>query len=60
MRVTWLEALCVLAIALATLHLQPGEREARLFTLPSLAALKSAIVADNTPKRLAGGPERIR
>ncbi len=56
MRFTWLEAACVVAIAIAALQVQPGERAARLFTPPSvsLPALKGWIVADNKRARDLG------
>jgi hypothetical protein len=49
MRFTWVEAACVVAIAIAALQLQPNERTARLFTPPPVAipALKAWLVADD-------------
>ena len=50
MRIGWLEAICIVAIGVATLQLPVGERGARLFTPPSvtLSMLKEMVVA-NTP-----------
>jgi hypothetical protein len=49
-RVGWLEAICIVAIGVATLQLPVGERGARLFTPPplTLSMLKDMVVA-NTP-----------
>jgi hypothetical protein len=49
MRFGWIDAACIVAIAIAALQVQPGERSARLFTPPSFAApgLKSWLVADS-------------
>jgi hypothetical protein len=47
MRFSWLEAACVISIALAALSLSPGERGARsLASMPSLTA-KTWAVADS-------------
>lgn len=53
MRFTWLEAVCVVAIALAALHAQTGERAARLLAPPSvsLPALKGWVLADGKRPR---------
>jgi hypothetical protein len=49
-RIGWLEAVCIVAIGVATLQLPVGERGARLFTPPpvTLPMLKEMVVA-NTP-----------
>jgi hypothetical protein len=46
-RISWLEAICVVAIGIATLQLPVGERGARLFSPPSLtwSELKGMVVA---------------
>ena len=48
MRISWLEAICVVAIGVATLQLPVGERGARLFSPPplTLAALKEMVVGN--------------
>ncbi len=47
MRITWLEALCVAAIALAALQARPDAPAMRLYTPPTVEihALKDRIVA---------------
>jgi len=49
-RIGWLEAICIVAIGVATLQLPVGERSARLFTPPSvtLSMLKELVVANTT------------
>jgi hypothetical protein len=48
-RISCLEAICVVAIGIATLQLPVGERGARLFSPPPLtwSALKGVVVANN-------------
>ena len=48
MRISWLEAICVVAIGVATLQLPVGEHGARLFSPPALtwSALKGMVVAN--------------
>ena len=47
MRVSWLEAICVVAIAVATLQLPVSERGGRLFTPPmTLPMVKEMLVAN--------------
>ncbi len=59
MRLSWLEAVCVVAIAVATLQLQARDPDTRLFVPPHFAALKAAL-----PMRLTQSdpvfPERNR
>jgi len=47
-RISWLEAICVVAIAAATLQLPVGERGGRLFAPPplTLPMLKDMLVAN--------------
>ena len=50
MRIGWLEAICIVAIGVATLQLPAGERSARLFTPPSVTlSMLKEMVAANTP-----------
>ncbi len=51
MRITWLEALCVLTIAVATLQLNGKERGMSFLTLPMLAGSKATVIATSTPAR---------
>jgi hypothetical protein len=48
-RIGWLEAICIVAIGVATLQLPTGERGARLFTPPplTLSMLKEMVVANS-------------
>jgi hypothetical protein len=48
-RISWLEAICVVAIGVATLQLPVGDRSARLFTPPAvtLSMLKEMVVANS-------------
>ncbi len=48
MRITWLEALCVLTIAVATLQL-PAKDRARGTTMPMQAGSKATVMATNAP-----------
>ena len=48
MRFTWIEALCVLTIAAATLQLPVREHGEAVASLPHDAAGKAAVVAANT------------
>ena len=49
MRISWLEAICVVAIGVATLQLPVAERGARLFSPPTLTLpmLKETVVANS-------------
>lgn len=62
MRINWLEAICIVAIGVATLQLPVGERGARLFTPPplSLPVLKDMVVASSATEQHVGenGKER--
>ena len=49
MRITWLEALCVLTIAVATPHLHGKNRSAGDPTLPMLAGSKATVIATRAP-----------
>jgi len=49
MRITWLEALCVLTIAVATLQLHGKDRGTSFLTLPMLAGSKATVIATNAP-----------
>ncbi len=49
MRITWLEALCVLTIAVATLQLHGRDRGTSFLTLPMLAGSKATVIATNAP-----------
>lgn len=51
MRITWLEALCILTIAVATLQLQLHGRDkgTSFLTLPMLAGSKATVIATNAP-----------
>jgi hypothetical protein len=57
MRFTWLEALCVLAIAIMMIELHPPARSALLpaASTASSPAWKGGLVADGASKRAAGG-----
>ena len=50
MRISWFEAACVVAIAVATLQLKAGDNGARLFTPPQFMVVKNAVVAAVGPR----------
>lgn len=65
MRISWLEAICVVAIAVATLQLPVGERGGRLFTpppmtLPVLKEMPVANAATTAQDARESGSERQR
>lgn len=47
MRITWLEALCILTIAVATLQLHGRDKGTSFLTLPMLAGSKATVIATN-------------
>lgn len=49
MRITWLEVLCILTIAVATLQLHARDRGTSFLTLPMLAGSKATVIATNAP-----------
>lgn len=49
MRITWLEALCVLTIAIATLQLKGKEGGTSFLTLPMLTGSKATVIATSAP-----------
>jgi hypothetical protein len=58
-RITWLEALCVLTIAVATLQL-PAKDHARGATMPLQARGKATVMATNAPVLRLSNPERMK
>ncbi len=49
MRITWLEALCVLTIVVATLQFHGKERGTSFLTLPMVAGSKAIVIATSAP-----------
>ncbi len=62
MRFNWIEALCVLAIAIMMIELHPVERSARLVAADTAAgsAWKGGLVADGAGKRARNDLRRER
>ena len=50
MRITWVEAACVVAIGLATLQAHSAGEGMRLFTPPALPEVKRALLAYLAPR----------
>jgi hypothetical protein len=60
-RISWLEAICIVAIGVATLQLPVAERGARFFSPPTLPLLKDMVVANSATEpqlRRDNGNER--
>lgn len=49
MRSSWLEVLCLLTIAVATLQLHGRDRGTSFLTLPMLAGSKATVIATTAP-----------
>lgn len=59
MRGHWVEALCVLTLAVAALQLHGKERGTSFLTLPMLAGSKAAVIATTAPAGVSALPQYV-